>query len=98
MSGVTSPRGALRTQHGVAATSTHRPALWLLSTPTPGSSSHPPSSREEAFRRFRERVWAGAVPFARGDEPIIFTLGELIAHFLRNLWAIKISEPFYSFC
>lgn len=66
--------------------------------PLPGRSSHPPSSTEEAFRRFRERVWAGAVPFAKGDEPIIFTLGELIAHFPRNLWAIKISELFYSFC
>lgn len=39
-----------------------------------------------------------AVPRMEGDKPIIFTLGELIAHFLGNLGVIKISGLFYSFC
>lgn len=94
--------GALRTKHGVAVTSTHQLAPRFLSGPSPAPAPrralHPPSSAEETFGKFCERVCAGAVPLAKGDEPIIFTSGELIAHFPRNLWAIKISEPFYSFC
>lgn len=81
----------------MAAASTHGlgcEGTSLLLAPSPALLLLP----GDAFWRFGVRVCAGAVPFAKGDKPIIFTLGELIAHFPRNLWAIKISEPFYSSC
>ena len=95
--------GARRTPSWVAAASTCRWRLWEPQ-PAPGfprgswsctcCQALCPPGRRGLLLALRTSV-LGLCHLHRGDEPIISTLGELIAHFPGSLWAIKISGPFY---